>query len=73
MYCREICDTNGNTKYEYKGININLNDFTKIDIKDIFINSKIGVFVIIYSFLMKILRFFLILFIIFVKNVKIKL
>ena len=39
LYCREICDTNGNTKYEYKGININLNDFTKIDIKDIFINT----------------------------------
>ena len=39
LYCRETCDINGNTKYEYKGLNVNLNDFSKINIEDVFINT----------------------------------
>lgn len=39
LYCREICDVDGNTKYEYKGLNVDLNDFSKINIEDVFINT----------------------------------
>ena len=39
LYCKEVCDINGNIQYEYKGLNVNLNNFSKIELKDVFINT----------------------------------
>lgn len=39
LYCKETCDIEGNVKYEYKGININLNNFEEIALKDVFLNN----------------------------------
>lgn len=39
MICRELCDIEGNISYEYKGVNINLKDYTEFNFKDIFINT----------------------------------
>ena len=36
MYCKELCDIEGNITYEYKGININLNEFEPFDISKVF-------------------------------------
>lgn len=37
MYCKEECDIEGNVKYQYKAVNINLRDFKDFDIEDVFI------------------------------------
>ena len=39
LYCKEVCDINGNIQYQYKGLNVNLNNFSKIELKDVFINT----------------------------------
>lgn len=39
MFCRELCDIEGNITYEYKGLNINLKAFEPFNFKDIFINT----------------------------------
>lgn len=39
MYCRELCDIEGNISYEYKGININLKDYNEFGFKDVFVNT----------------------------------
>lgn len=39
MFCRELCDIEGNVSYEYKGVNINLRDFEDFKFNDIFINT----------------------------------
>lgn len=39
LYCKEVCDIDGNIQYQYKGLNVNLNNFSKIELKDVFINT----------------------------------
>lgn len=39
MFCRELCDIEGNISYEYKGININLKDYEEFKFEDIFVNT----------------------------------
>lgn len=36
LYCKEVCDIEGNSKYEYKAVNVNIKDFTEIEFSDIF-------------------------------------
>lgn len=37
MYCKEECDIDGNTKFEYKAVNINLKEYKEFDLEDVFI------------------------------------
>lgn len=39
MYCEEICDVDGNIKYNYKSININLKEFKEFKLEDVFIKN----------------------------------
>lgn len=39
MYCKEECDIDGNIKYEYKSVNINLKDYKEFSIEDVFIKN----------------------------------
>lgn len=39
MYCRELCDIQGNITYKYKGLNLNLKNYQEFNFKDIFIND----------------------------------
>lgn len=37
MYCKEECDIDGNTKFEYKAVNINLKEYKEFNLEDVFI------------------------------------
>lgn len=37
LYVKEVCDINGNIEYTYKGVNINLDNFSEIKFEDIFV------------------------------------
>lgn len=39
MYCKEVCDVDGNVEYTYKGVNYQLRDFETIDLKEVFISD----------------------------------
>lgn len=39
MYCEELCDVDGNVKYNYKSVNINLKEFKEFKLEDIFIKD----------------------------------
>lgn len=39
MYCKEECDIDGNTKFEYKAVNINLKEYKEFNIEDVFITN----------------------------------
>lgn len=39
MYCKEECDVDGNTKFEYKSVNINLKEYKDFSIEDVFIKD----------------------------------
>ncbi len=39
MYCKEVCDIDGVSKYEYKAVNLNIKDKKEFTINDIYISS----------------------------------
>lgn len=39
LYCKEVCDIDGNITYTYKGINLNLKKFEEFNINDVFTNT----------------------------------
>lgn len=39
MYCKEVCDVDGNVKYTYKGINYELRDFEPITLTEVFVTD----------------------------------
>ena len=39
LYCKETCDIEGNSKYEYKPVNINLTNLKDINFEDLFISG----------------------------------
>lgn len=39
MYCKEVCDVDGNVKYTYKGINYELRDFEPITLAEVFVSN----------------------------------